>query len=94
MFLAGLFSGVKNLSVESNRETGKGRADIIIKDTSRRYVAIFELKRAKNDDEMSKLCDEALRQIENNKYYTPYKRETVFKYGIAFSGKDCLVQKA
>ena len=93
-FLTGLLSGVKHCSVSSNLEAGLGRADIIIKNKPNRRVAIFEVKRAKNEDEMPKLCDEALRQIDEKKYYKPYKRETVLKYGVTFFEKDCLVKRA
>ncbi len=92
-FLTGLLSGRKNVVVKSNVEVGKGRADIILKDKSKRFVAIFELKRAKSEDEMEKSCKEALKQIEENKYDKPFKREKVIKYGVAFFGKDCLVKK-
>ena len=64
-FLAGLFSGVKGIGVESNRESGTGRTDVVVKYPRKRYVAIFELKKA----------------------------ETVFKYGVAFHEKNCLVKK-
>ena len=35
----------------------------------------------------------ALQQIENKKYASSFKRETVFKYGVAFHEKNCLVKK-
>ena len=33
-------------------------------------------------------------RIAKESIFTGFKRETVFKYGIAFFGKDCLVKKA
>ena len=92
-FLAGLFSGVKGISVESNRESGTGRADVIVKYPRKRYVAIFELKKAETDELMEKYCQDALKQIEEKKYASPYRRETVFKYGVSFHEKNCLVKK-
>ena len=93
-FLAGLLSGARNINVESNREAGTGRADIIVKDLSRRYVAIFEVKRAKTWEAAPKLCEEALKQIDDKKYYTPFLGETVFKYGITFFEKSCMIKKS
>lgn len=92
-FLTGLLSGKRNIIVKSNQETGKGRADIIVKNKEKHSVAIFELKRAKKEDEMEILCKEALRQIEENKYYVPFKKEKVIKYAIVFCGKECMVKK-
>ena len=92
-FLAGLFSGVKGIGVESNRESGTGRTDVVVKYPRKRYVAIFELKKAETDEVMEKRCQEALQQIENKKYASSFKRETVFKYGVAFHEKSCLVKK-
>ena len=92
-FLTGLLSGRKNVNVKSNDEVGKGRADIILRDRSKRMVVIFELKRAKSEEEMEKSCEEALRQIEENRYDKPFKREKIIKYGVAFCGKDCMVKK-
>ena len=92
-FLAALFSGVKGIGVESNRESGTGRTDVVVKYPRKRYVAIFELKKAETDEVMEKRCQEALQQIENKKYASSFKRETVFKYGVAFHEKSCLVKK-
>ena len=93
-FLAGLLSGIKGYSVESNRETGVGRADIILKYARKRIVAIFEIKHSPTDEGMEGCCDEALHQIEEKKYAAPFKRDTVLKYGVAFHAKDCVVKKA
>ena len=92
-FLTGLMTGKRNIIVKSNMESGRGRADIIVKNKAIRSVAVFELKRASSEEGMEKACDEALEQISNNKYYVPFKREKVINYGIAFYGKDCLVKK-
>ena len=86
--------GKRNIIVKSNDEVGMGHANIIVKNKARRCVAIFELKRAKSEENMETLCDETLQQIERNKYYKPFKREKVIKYGITFFGKECLVKTA
>lgn len=91
-FLAGLLSGMKGYIVNSNSDVGLGRADIILKNKSNKRIAIFEIKRAKSEEELSKLCDEALRQIDKQQYAKPFKRETVVKLGVAFYQKVCLVK--
>ena len=92
-FLTGLLSGVKGISVDSNREVGTGRADVILQYPKKGLVAIFEFKSAENEETMSKKCDEALEQIETRKYSFPFRHNTVLKYGTAFFKKQCLVKK-
>ena len=60
---------LKRYIIKSNRETGKGRSDIIIKYPNRRGAAnILELKVSKIFKEMSGKCDESLKQIEEKQY--------------------------
>ena len=92
-FLTGLLSGVKGISVKSNSETGTGRADVVLQYPRKGLVAIFEFKSAKSEAAMSKRCDEALKQIDVNRYSFPFRKNTIFKYGIAFFEKQCLVKK-
>ena len=92
-FLAGLLSGRKGVSVRSNDETGRGRTDILVKNKDKRLVVIIETKRAKSENELEKLSKDALKQIDDMKYYVPFKNEKLIKYGIAFWGKDCFVAK-
>ena len=93
-FLAGLLSGVTGMKVESNRETGLGRADIILKNPRMARVAVFEFKHAKTEKQMISKCDEAVKQVAANEYTFPFREETVYKYGISFFKKKCLVKKA
>lgn len=92
-FLTGLLSGVKGISVDSNREVGTGRADVILQYPRKGLVAIFEFKSAESEETMSKKCDEALEQIETRKYSFPFRHNTVLKYGTAFFKKQCLVKR-
>ena len=92
-FLTGLLSGVKGITVKSNSETGTGRADVILQYPRKGLVAIFEFKSAKSEETMNQKCDEALEQIETRKYSFPFRHNTVFKYGIAFYEKQCIVKK-
>lgn len=93
-FLTGLLSGVKGISVKSNREVGTGRADVVLEYPRKGLVAIFEFKSAASEETMEKKCDEALKQIETREYAFPFRHNTVLKYGIAFFQKKCLVKKA
>ena len=93
-FLTGLLSGVKGVTVVSNREAGTGRADLILQYPRKGLVAIFEFKCADSEEEMNGKCDEALDQIEKREYSFPFRRNTVYKYGVAFFQKQCLVKKA
>jgi hypothetical protein len=96
--MIGIFSKMKNYNVESNRESGLGRPDILIKPKSlRKEAIIFELKRVKDIDDLEKACYEALEQIKNNRYEESLKKDgykKFIKYGIAFCKKDCLVKKS
>ena len=79
--------------ITSNRESGEGRYDICLcpRDCKMPGVLI-ELKASKDcsDDDLKKLSQKALEQIEVKKYETELTMkgiEKVFKYGVAFSGK-------
>ena len=95
-FVTGVLSNMKRYLIKSNRESGKGRSDIIIRSVSRRGAAvILELKVAKSFDELEKKADEALNQIEKKKYEAELRSDgykNIIKYGIAFYGKDCLIK--
>ena len=57
-FVTGVLSNMKRYLIKSNRESGKGRSDIIIRAVSRRGAAvILELKAAKSFDELEKKAD-------------------------------------
>ncbi|MCL2073782.1 MAG: ATP-binding protein [Marinilabiliaceae bacterium] len=100
-FYHGLIVGILNklqyYTVKSNRETGLGRCDIVLKQATRRNKAvIMELKWAKKEKYLQKGCDAALKQIEDNKYADELLSENyteIIKYGIAFCGKYCEVKK-
>lgn len=66
-FLAGLLSGAGYI-VKSNRETGTGRADIMVLDKSNRRAAVFEIKRSFSKDAMEEDVERALQQVDNRKY--------------------------
>ena len=95
-FLVGVLSNMKGYIVKSNREGGTGRSDLFIKSVSRRGIAIVvEFKIANDIDDLEKKADEAIEQIEDRKYDMELISEgykNIFKYGIAFYKKDCLIK--
>ena len=98
-FMAGLLSGVGKYCILSNRESGTGRPDLILKTAAIRKgrVIIIELKLAANVRQLDEKCDEALQQIEDNCYAAPFTDEgypIVQKYGISFYKKECMVKTA
>lgn len=63
-FLAGIFTGAGYM-VDSNKEHGEGRSDVVVYDSVHGRVAIFEAKYTKVLAGLEKECDAALQQIEN-----------------------------
>ena len=92
-FLTGILAG-SGCAVESNREHGEGRSDIVIYHPDRPQVVLFEAKYAKRLGGLQKSCAEALQQIEDRQYAKEFEEDydSVLCYGIAFYKKRCLVQ--
>ena len=97
-FLAGILSGMKGYIVKSNREGGTGRSDLFVKPVTRRKPAyVLEFKVAEKFNQLDKAAEQALAQIEDRGYVKELEDdgyETVYRYGIAFCGKDCVVKLA
>ncbi len=90
--------------VKSNRESGEGRYDImLIPNDKTAYGIVIEIKSvekrkpkesdSKFTDRINKSIDEALQQIETNKYYSEIlengiKPEKIIKLAIVFAGKE------
>ena len=90
-FLAGLLSGA-GYSVRSNRETGRGRADIVLLDKRNRRAAVFEVKRSASDNDMARDAQAALRQIQDRGYGTDLEGyRDILSYGAAFCRKGVLI---
>ena len=86
--------------VSSNRESGEGRYDIQLmpRDLTNPGILI-ELKAERNcsDEELKHLAQTALQQIQKKKYDTDMTAkgvQTIFKFGVAFSGKKVEVMTA
>lgn len=94
-FLAGILSQSSNYLVESNRESGKRRYDLMVKSPSLRGRAfIIEVKVSSGIDELENDAEKAVRQIYQKGYKEALLKEgykTIDCYGIAFYLKDCEV---
>ena len=93
-FLAGIFTGAGYM-VDSNKEHGEGRSDVVVYDPVNARVAIFEAKYTKTLENLEKECDMALQQIDDRMYAEEYEDDydQIFCYGISFFRKRCLVKK-
>ena len=93
-FFAGIFAGAGYI-VESNREHGEGRSDIIVKDYTGDSVVIFEVKYSKTLKSLEDSCKNAIMQIDDRMYAKEFEEEysKVICYGISFFKKRCLVKK-
>lgn len=93
-FLAGIFAGAGYI-VESNREHGEGRSDIVVYDTEEARVAVFEAKYAKKLEDMDRECEDALDQIDARMYARDFEDDydQILCYGISFFKKRCLVRR-
>ena len=83
--------------VRSNRESGKGRFDVMLIPRMKNMPGfVYEFKYTKDENaDMDKLADEALRQIEEKVYETELLDSdvtSVIKIGIAFRGKSAVVK--
>ena len=93
-FLAGIFAGAGYM-VESNREHGEGRSDVVVYDATNGNVAVFEAKYSKKLEAMKADCDVALCQIDSRMYTSEFEDEYdhIFCYGISFFKKRCIVKE-
>ena len=93
MGLFNLFTNDDNYIVYSNRESGNGRFDVMIKDKKFNKGIILEFKVTKDDLEKSAL--KGLKQIEEKEYYMDLVYEgykEINKFVIVFKGKKCIVR--
>ena len=94
-FLSGIFAGT-GYQVDSNKEHGEGRSDVVVCDTVNGHIAIFEAKRAITAGNLESECDKALQQIDERMYAKDfedeYEPDHIHCYGIAFYKKRCMVK--
>ena len=93
-FLAGIFAGAGYM-VDSNKEHGEGRSDVVVYDIINARVAVFEAKYTRALDKLESECDIALEQIDERMYAKEYEDDydDIMCYVISFFKKRCLVKK-
>ena len=101
-FMTGILSGSNEYIVKSNRESGDGRSDLLIKTKDVFEKAfVIEIKTVKQQgenpitEEMMDACaDEAIRQIDDRSYADALLEDgygNIGRYGISFFRKRCRV---
>ena len=87
-----------NYEINSNRESGYGRYDImIIPNKKNKLGIIIEFKKAENNENLDSALKAALTQIEERKYQQELEKRgitKVLKLAIAFSGKKVEIKAA
>ena len=95
-YLLGLFSvflNNKKYIVDSNRESGNGRFDLMIKDKIFNIGIVIELK--VTDGDMESGAIKGLNQIEEKEYYMDLVKQgykDIRKIAICFKDKECVVK--
>ena len=99
-FVLGLLADLSDqFSIRSNRESGLGRYDIILRareEYGNSYIMEFKVFDRERDENMKACVARALQQIEEKQYETELvadgiARERIRKYGFAFDGKKVLI---
>ena len=91
--LLGILGFKENWSVMSNRESGDGFGDILIRIEDEDVGIVLEVKYA-DDGNLQGECEKALQQIIDIRYTESLEQEgihTIIKYGIACYRKKCKV---
>jgi hypothetical protein len=102
MFVIGALSGLGldvDYKIRSNRETGYGRADLILipKDITKLGI-IIEFKKfdKEKDKDLERTAERALVQIEEKKYDQEFLSsgvKNILKLAMVFEGKKVLIKK-
>ena len=89
----GILSFKEDWSVMSNRESGDGFSDILIRSEDADAGIVIEIKYAENG-KLEEECEKALKQIVDKRYTEELKQDgihKILKYGIACYKKTCKV---
>lgn len=97
-FLLGLLASMADYEVSSNRESGFGRYDILLRPKGGKGQAvIMELKRLRKKETVEKALDSALQQIDDKHYDATLRKDgftDILKMAITFDGKQVWVKIA
>lgn len=93
-FFAGIFAGAGYV-IQSNKEHGEGRSDIIVQDYAGDRLAVFEVKYSRKLEDLEADCEKAIAQIDEKMYAEEFQDTyaEVICYGIAFYKKRCKILK-
>lgn len=95
-FLAGILSQSEKYLVKSNRESGLGRSDLVVKTPSLRGRAfLLEIKVSDSMKHLEQDAKKAVQQIWDKNYMEELKSEgyeQIDAFGVSFYRKDCEVQ--
>lgn len=97
VFILGMLLGLRRrYYIHSNREGGRGRYDLVVEpmDKSKNGLVI-EFKVAKEKEDLEKISEEALAQIEEKRYYEGLRDrgvEKIILVGISFYQRDFKLQ--
>lgn len=97
VFILGMLLGLRRrYYIHSNREGGRGRYDLVVEpmDKSKNGLVI-EFKVAKEKEDLEKVSEEALAQIEEKRYYEGLRErgvEKIILVGISFYQRDFKLQ--
>ncbi|MFP4289777.1 MAG: PD-(D/E)XK nuclease domain-containing protein [Bacteroidales bacterium] len=97
-FVLGMLINLQeNYHIESERESGYGRVDIIMTPHDKRQRAfIIEMKKIRISENKDSALDVALRQIEDRKYETLLRQQGcqhIMKLAVTFDGKRVWVKR-
>ena len=72
------------------KETDKGRIDAVLEFSDKIYIIEFKFSQGKKIKRVTTLSQQAMKQIETNKYYEPYlgQGKKVFLLGLGFLDKE------
>ena len=100
----GLLVELRNsYEIKSNRESGLGRYDVMLRPKDKNNNAIIiefkSKRRSEKDKSLEELADKALKQIEDKKYEQEllsagYPKDKIKKLAFVFEGKELLIKKA
>lgn len=94
-FITGIFQ-YDDFDVKTDKESGLGRPDILVRDLVRKRAAIIEMKRARSMAEMEMLAQKAFDQISSRQYDATLRmegRETVIIHWVLVTfGKTCVAK--
>ena len=88
--------------IRSNRESGLGRYDVMlrpkVKDRNAIIIEFKSKRRSEKNKTLDELADMALEQIKDKKYETElleagYMQDKIKKYAFAFDGKELLIKE-